>query len=141
MLKRACFLIPLIAILMIPSPGSGWVEDGVVITYASYGQRVPQIAYTGGGNAIIAWEDDRNYLTESTNIYAQRVDTMGMVHWFTNGVPVCRADGLQEKPKICPDGSGGAFRGTGTSMSTCSASGATAFPSGLSTVSQSRPMR
>ena len=107
--KRACFLLSLVTILVTPSLLAGWVEDGNVITYASYGQRYPQIAYTGRGNAIIVWEDDRSYPSQSTNIYAQRVDTTGVVHWFTNGVPVCRADGLQETPKIAADGAGGAF--------------------------------
>lgn len=109
MAKRTCFLTILLLALTVPSLLSGWVEDGSQITYASYGQRYPQIAYTEDGNAIIAWEDDRNYSTESTNIYAQRVDTSGTAYWVFNGMPVCRADGVQETPRICSDGAGGAF--------------------------------
>jgi hypothetical protein len=109
MFKKACLLFVLIACILVPTRGSGWVEDGVVITYASYGQRYPQIAYTGDGSAIIVWEDDRNYPAESTNIYAQRVDTTGTIHWVFNGMPVCRANGPQEAPRIAPDEGGGAY--------------------------------
>jgi hypothetical protein len=109
MRKHACFAIVLLLALTLPSLLSGWVEDGYQITYASYGQRYPQIAYTGNGCAIICWEDDRNYLTEDTNIYAQRIDTSGVQYWIFNGMPVCRALGAQETPSVCPDGSGGAY--------------------------------
>ena len=109
MRKRACFTIILLLALTLPSLLTGWVPDGSQITYASYGQRYPQIAYTGDGCAIICWEDDRSYPTQSTNIYAQRVDTSGVSHWIFNGMPVCRASGVQETPRICPDGVGGAF--------------------------------
>ena len=107
--KRAPLLILPMILLCVPSPLSGWIEDGYQIVYASYGQRYPQIAYTDGGCAIICWEDDRNYLTEDTNIYAQRIDTSGLQHWIFNGMPVCRALGAQETPCICPDEAGGAY--------------------------------
>jgi hypothetical protein len=109
MKRRVWALIAVLGILLWPSLCTGWIEDGVTITYATFGQRYPKIAYTGGGNAIIVWEDDRNYYSEDTNIYAQRIDTTGVIHWVINGMPVCRADGVQETPKICPDATGGAY--------------------------------
>jgi len=107
-MKRIGFAVILLLVLALPSLFAGWVEDGVLITYASNDQDFPQIASTGDGGAIIVWEDDRNYLTQGKNLYAQRVDTAGTIYWVFNGMPVCRADGPQHTPRICPDGAGGA---------------------------------
>jgi hypothetical protein len=58
------------------------------------------------GGAIIAWLDMRN---NNADIYAQRVDAMGIAQWTTNGIIVCNASGNQDEPKIISDGAGGAI--------------------------------
>ena len=52
-MKRTGFAVILLLVLALPSLFAGWVEDGVLITYASNDQDFPQIASTGYGCAII----------------------------------------------------------------------------------------
>ena len=64
------------------------------------------IATDGKGGAIVAWHDKRG---EDWDIYAQKVDSSGVVLWGPNGVPVCTALVDQAWPKIISDGEGGAI--------------------------------
>ena len=64
------------------------------------------IASDGAGGAVIAWED---YVSEFSDIYAQRVDASGAVLWTTGGVALCTASGNQAFPMIVSDGAGGAI--------------------------------
>lgn len=87
-----------------------WVTDGVLISNAYQSQvRLAMVADDTGG-AIIAWTDSRNsdplYVWD---IYAQRVDGAGVVHWLPNGVPVCTAQGQQQETVAVSDGAGGAI--------------------------------
>jgi len=79
------------------------------ICTASYAQYEPTIAWDGAAGVIIAWSDDRDNNDKKYDIYAQRMDTMG-VRWIANGVPVCTAEDNQEHPRIVTCGcSGGAI--------------------------------
>jgi hypothetical protein len=82
-----------------------WTTNGVAICSEANAQDFPGIVPDGSGGAIITWEDYRggNY-----DIYAQRVDADGIVHWTANGVAVCLAANTQSLPKSVSDGSGGA---------------------------------
>jgi hypothetical protein len=86
-----------------------WSTNGVAIM--SGGSAVsnlpPVIVSDGAGGAIIAWRDWRN----SDAIYAQRVDSAGVVQWTTNGVPVTTAANLPwfEAPALVSDNAGGAI--------------------------------
>ena len=76
------------------------------ICTGSNGQTSPTIVSDGSGGAIITWEDSRS----STNdIYAQKVNSSGVVQWTTNGVAICAATDNQYSPTIVSDGSGGAI--------------------------------
>ncbi|MBA7542841.1 hypothetical protein ES705_35165 [subsurface metagenome] len=93
---------------LISSSGSIQViVDGVEICTASNTQSVPQICSDGGGGAIITWKDYRNGL--NNDIYAQRVNSNGVVQWTTNGVTICLASSEQLEAQICSDGGGGAI--------------------------------
>jgi hypothetical protein len=83
-----------------------WTTNGVAICTASEDQETPQICRDGSGGAIITWQDNRS---GNWDIYAQRIDTTGMVQWTTNGVAICTASGNQINQQICSDGVGGAI--------------------------------
>jgi hypothetical protein len=82
-----------------------WPVDGEIVCGAIDGQYYPEIVPDGSGGAIITWEDSR--MAES-DIYAQRVDSLGNVEWTADGVGICAASGYQSFQKILADGSGGA---------------------------------
>ncbi len=83
-----------------------WMSGGVAVCALTGDQESPSIAYVGGGNVIIAWEDAR---TGDRDIYAQKLDSSGSPQWLANGLPICRASGAQYRPKLTPDGAGGVF--------------------------------
>lgn len=85
-----------------------WTIDGVGICLASGVQRNPAMVPDGEGGAIITWQDFRAGGSE-VDIYAQRVDSNGVVQWATDGLPVSTFSGRQQIPRIVPDGSGGAI--------------------------------
>jgi hypothetical protein len=89
-------------VFAVPSLWASWVEDGVAICTASWGQGSPKTVSDGGGGAIITWYGN-------ANIYAQRVDASGTPLWTTNGVAICTATGDQTSPQITSDGVGGAI--------------------------------
>ena len=83
-----------------------WAADGVPICTASNSQDKPQITDDGFGGGIIVWEDYRS--GSNTDIYAQRVNSNGVVQWTADGVAICTASNNQEVPKLVNDGFGGA---------------------------------
>ena len=86
-----------------------WTTDGVVVCNAGGNQGDPVIIPDGSGGAVIAWDDPRNYATQGTDIYAQRINANGQPQWTTNGVAICTASGDQFTPAIATDGTGGAI--------------------------------
>ncbi len=86
-----------------------WATNGVAICAATGGQYYPQLASDGSGGVIIAWADDRNSYSSYGDIYAQNVNSSGVVEWTTNGVAICTATGSQDAPQLVSDGSGGAI--------------------------------
>ena len=44
-----------------------------------------------------------------SDIYAQRVDALGVVQWTAGGLPICTLPSAQEYPAVAPDGLGGAI--------------------------------
>ncbi len=83
-----------------------WTTDGVAVREASYNQIEPKLAPDGAGGAVIVWEDDPDY---SSDIYAQRIDSVGVIQWASSGVTICTASGRQEENRIATDGFGGAI--------------------------------
>jgi len=84
-----------------------WNNNGTAICIANYSQAKPDICSDGAGGAIITWHDYRN--GNNNDIYAQRINSTGVVQWGENGIIICNMSGNQENPRICSDGVGGAI--------------------------------
>ncbi|MFX0032673.1 MAG: hypothetical protein ACFE9P_08405 [Candidatus Hermodarchaeota archaeon] len=84
-----------------------WIANGTVISMASGHQWTPQIASDGIGGAVIVWEDFRS--GSNWDIYAQRIDSNGMVKWTANGTIISTAINDQRYLQIISDGLGGAI--------------------------------
>lgn len=85
--------------------GASWQNNGVSVTTAAGTQERPVVAPDGTGGLIAAWTD---YRVTHGDIYAQRLNVLGVPQWTTNGVAVCTASGLQQHARIAADGNGGA---------------------------------
>ncbi|MFZ4620349.1 MAG: T9SS type A sorting domain-containing protein [Bacteroidota bacterium] len=82
-----------------------WTYNGVAILAAG-SQTYPTIISDGFGGAIISWEDYRNV---RANIYAQKINTSGVVQWIANGVAISNPENSNTDQKIITDGFGGAI--------------------------------
>ncbi|HEU4929336.1 MAG TPA: T9SS type A sorting domain-containing protein [Candidatus Krumholzibacteria bacterium] len=78
-----------------------WTANGVVMSAASNDQVYPKIASDGAGGAIVTWFDFR---TGTGDIYAQRVNASGAVHWTVDGLALCTAANQQTYPSIVSSG-------------------------------------
>ena len=83
-----------------------WANNGIVVCNASTGQYHPEIFADGFGGVFITFEHNTG---SQLDIYAQLVDATGAVQWGANGIPVSTATGLQQRPKVISDASGGAI--------------------------------
>lgn len=83
-----------------------WSTDGVVLCSAQGPQWDPVITRDGSGGAIVSWYEAR--FDTAADIYAQRVNGIGIAQWTTNGVPICTEVNGQVAPIITTDESGGA---------------------------------
>ncbi len=86
-----------------------WTTNGVPICTSIGGQRFPAIVSDNNGGAIISWTDERNSFTNISDIYAQRVSSIGTMLWALNGVSICSKINAQENSAIASDGNGGAI--------------------------------
>lgn len=84
-----------------------WTTDGVLISSGARNQFVPKLASDGAGGAIITWYDYRNNFS-TPDIYAQRVNSAGVVQWLADGIEIAVIQGTQIGPRIVSDGAGGA---------------------------------
>jgi PKD-like domain/Secretion system C-terminal sorting domain len=90
---------------------SSWSNSSTTNTPVSIATRVqenPKSVSDGAGGSIITWQDSRSGGT-NYNIYAQRINNLGVVQWTTDGVALCTATGNQINPSIVSDGAGGAI--------------------------------
>lgn len=84
-----------------------WAVDGVPLCTAAFNQQNPKIVTDGSGGAVIVWMDDRfgggagNY-----DLFAQRINSSGVIQWAVDGVPVCTATGIQNAQQVLADNSG-----------------------------------
>ncbi len=83
-----------------------WDSNGNIICNASGDQMFPDICEDGNGGAIITWQDSRGL---NNDIYAQRVDSEGIIQWKENGIALCTAMDDQRTPHIVSNGDGGAI--------------------------------
>ena len=105
------FSIILLLFIYISPIQSQWSTDPTVnnpVCTAPLDQLYPKIVSDGSGGAIITWDDYRNSNTDA-NIYAQRINSSGIVQWTTDGVTICDTIRNQSLPAIASDGSGGAI--------------------------------
>jgi len=84
-----------------------WATNGIAVCAAPNTQVNPKIDVDDLGGAVITWQDKRN--STDYDIYAQRLNPSGVVQWVANGVVVCNSIGVQNNPRIEPDGSNGAL--------------------------------
>lgn len=88
---------------------AAWPTDassGVPVSTATTDQSFPQIAADGAGGTIIVWRDTRS---GTNDIYAQRLNSLGVPQWTADGIALCNATSEQIQPLIVSDGSGGAI--------------------------------
>jgi hypothetical protein len=87
-----------------------WPVNGRALCTAPGRQDVPAIISDGAGGAIVTWMDARSSVT-GVDIFAQHVQANGVVdpRWPVNGVALTTATATQARPRIVPDGSGGAI--------------------------------
>ena len=85
-----------------------WMTNGTPACTAANDQINPTIASDGQKGALLAWSDSRG-APYSLDIFAQRVDSLGVSKWGANGVAVCTFAGNQTSPVVVSDGSGGAI--------------------------------
>jgi hypothetical protein len=79
-----------------------WPLDGIAFGSTRGGR--PSIAADGSGGAVVAWEDSLGP-TES-DVYAQRVDSLGQAGWTSGGVPIAVSAGLQTAALLVRTGAG-----------------------------------
>jgi hypothetical protein len=84
-----------------------WTANGVAICDAINNQYYPRLISDGSGGAIITWQDLRGQVTY--DIFAQKINTSGIVQWQANGVAICNALNNQYNHQLISDGSGGAI--------------------------------
>lgn len=86
-----------------------WTANGIPICTALDYQLDMKAIADGIGGAILCWEDSRNNSSTNTDIYAQKVNAIGVVQWTTNGIVLCNLSNGQNRPSIASDNLGGAF--------------------------------
>ena len=99
----------LLLILALASVQAQWSNDPNInnpICTNNSSQGDPVICSDGSGGAIIAWADHRN---TNLTIYAQRIDSAGVIRWPIDGLLVCSDTVVRTEPKIVSDGYGGAI--------------------------------
>jgi hypothetical protein len=63
-----------------------------------------KIVPDGSGGAILIWDDGRNG-SSNIDMYAQRINSSGVVQWTADGVVVSSATGNQQTPNVALDAS------------------------------------
>ena len=89
--------------------GSGevlWAPNGVIVSDAPGDQHEPTIVQDGEGGAIIAWQSG---FFSTADIYAQRINSLGVPVWADNGIPISISNGAQRWPVAISDGASGAY--------------------------------
>ena len=91
-----------------------WTNNGTLICNKilfSDSQNKPQICTDNNGGAIITWVDHRfeGGPTGPKDIYAQKINSIGLSEWIDNGTLVCNEANEQDEPQISSDGNGNAY--------------------------------
>lgn len=102
------FLLAALVALSARTAAAQWMPDGTGYATNDNDQLTPAICPDGKGGTILVWADSRSG-PYNFDIYAQRVNAVGIPYWPANGVPVCTVAGDQSLPEVVPDGTGGAI--------------------------------
>ena len=89
-----------------------WPANGRLVCTAANGRNVPTLVSDGAGGAVLAWNDARDSLAGSMDIYADHVLASGAVDpaWPANGLLVCNSAGFKYFYfTMISDGAGGAL--------------------------------
>ncbi|MFN0032448.1 MAG: T9SS type A sorting domain-containing protein [Flavobacteriales bacterium] len=85
-------------------------EAGISVSSADDFQMNIEATTDGAGNLFAVWEDLRNPDNNNEDIYAQKVNSSGIVQWTTDGVLALDGEfGDVVEPNIVHDGQGGAI--------------------------------
>lgn len=84
-----------------------WTIDGVGLCTNPSDQSTPFITTDKNGGAIVAWSDWRSGIER--DLYAQRVDSNGVIQWTVDGVVVAAKSNREHNEKITTDEMGGAI--------------------------------
>ena len=82
---------------------------GVSVSNASDRQETPEIINDSFGGVIVAWNDYRNNATSGPDVYAQRLDSLGVNQWTANGAVISNANQAQDGPTLVRAGTCGAI--------------------------------
>ena len=85
-----------------------WAAGGVLICTDSTEEYGHQIIADGAGGAIITWYGTREG-ADDHDVFAQRIDSSGVVQWTADGATVSSHPGAQLNPQLVSDESGGAI--------------------------------
>jgi hypothetical protein len=84
-----------------------WGNEGIVIANSSISEVNPNMTTDGSNGAIFTWV--KLVASSNSDIFAQRVNSAGIVQWVSNGIPICDQPANQQNIEIIPDGLNGAF--------------------------------
>jgi len=85
-----------------------WTTNGLPIAVVVFNQDSIAMVADGFNGAIITWQDYRTN-TGNSQVYVQRVNSIGTILWTANGVEICTHAFPARGPKVISDGLGGAF--------------------------------
>ena len=85
-----------------------WGSEGVPIVIGPGRQEDPILVTDGNGGAFVIWVDYRDE-PDNGDIYAQHINSDGVISWDIEGVVLTNVIGKQASPNMCSDGQGGAF--------------------------------
>ncbi len=75
-----------------------WTANGILVANYSINLLRPKLTTDGANGAIITWHVDFPF-----DIYAQRVNSLGVPQWTPNGIIICDATNSQFEPSIVSD--------------------------------------
>jgi hypothetical protein len=82
-----------------------WGANAQRVTLSDSAQWDPAVISDGAKGMIVAWQEARVH-ARGWDIYAQRIDSLGVRRWGDYGVAVCTADSSQTYPAITCDSAG-----------------------------------
>jgi Secretion system C-terminal sorting domain len=106
-IKLFCLLLVFSGTLMAQWNSDPAVNASVAIVTKSQ-DNLHTVSDANGG-AIISWDDNRNSSTNATDIFAQRINSSGIIKWAANGIAICNNSAHQQSSAIADAGQGNAI--------------------------------